>query len=339
MEVITPIVLEADEGRVEVVPLGDGRSRVSLHPHDSALWLPRRECITSLPLGLVKAYLARSFPQLCDALARHDDPDYVARVLRLQLFAYSEQSAFRGKRLLDFGCGTGASTLWLAELLPETDIVGVDMDPAALKVAREVMALRNPPNARFLESPDGISLPRDIGMFDFVMLSAVYEHLLPEERRRALPLIWQSMKPGAVLFINQTPHRYSPFEYHTTGLWLINYLPDRLAFLLARKWSRQNRGAEGGSWTDYLRRGIRGGTEAEVLAHLRRAGNGTPVLMQPREGDRAGYWSARTSVIHWPMVKRIAAGVYRWTDRLFGTVPSMSLDVAIRKDAGDIRAT
>jgi hypothetical protein len=82
---------------------------------------------------------------------------------------------------------------------------------------------------RFLVSPDANSLPPEIGTFDFVMLSAVYEHLLPEERRRVMPWIWSKLKPGGTLFINQTPYRYFPYEHHTTGLWFINYLPDKLS--------------------------------------------------------------------------------------------------------------
>lgn len=334
MGTVTPIVFGAGEGWVDVIPLPDGRHHVTLRPHDRGLWLPRRECVTSLPLDIVTDYLEQSFPLLCDTLARHDDPDYVARLLRLQLFAYVEPEAFRNKRLLDFGCGTGASTLWLGELLPDTEVAGVDMDAGALRIARKLLARRRLPNVRFRECPDGVSLPPGTGPFDFVMLSAVYEHLLPEERRQALPRIWESMNPGGMLFINQTPHRYSPFEYHTTGLWLINYLPDRLALLAARRWSRLSRASPGSSWTEYLRKGIRGGTEREVLRHLRRAGHGRPVVMQPREGDRARYWLARTSASQRPVVKRMIAGIYRCTDRLFGTVPSMNLDVAIRKEAG-----
>jgi hypothetical protein len=75
----------------------------------------------------------------------------------------------------------------------------------------------------------GDQLPAQIGQFDFVMLSAVYEHLLPGERTVVMPLLWSVMKEGAAIFINQTPYRYFPFEHHSTGLWLINYVPDGMA--------------------------------------------------------------------------------------------------------------
>ena len=115
-------------------------------------------------------------------------------------------------------------------------------------------------------SPDGSSLPPGIGKFDFVMLSAVFEHLLPGERPVIMPLLYDVLKPGGVLFLNQTPYRYYPREHHTTGLWGLNYLPDRLTLALARRYSRETPAEIAAcDWPQLLRRGIRGGTEAEVL--------------------------------------------------------------------------
>jgi hypothetical protein len=84
-------------------------------------------------------------------------------------------------------------------------------------------------NVRFLASPCPTALPEDLPNFDFITLSAVYEHLLPHEREEVMPRIWAALSPGGVIFINQTPHRYFPIELHSTGLPFINYLPDRLA--------------------------------------------------------------------------------------------------------------
>src|SRR5262249_32482386 len=121
------------------------------------------------------------------------------------------------------------------------------------------------------------------------VLSAVYEHLLPDERRILLPRIWSRLKPGGVLFINQTPHRYSPVEMHSTGLPLINYLPDGLAYRITKRFSKRIKGDE--DWPALLRGGIRGATIGEIL----RALGDDAALLEPRAGDHIDLWYGKLS--------------------------------------------
>lgn len=326
-------VLRAAEGSVEILPLPNGRFKVTLKPVDRNMYIPRVSCETSLPLDVIASFLNVSFAWLCDSLARHDDPESVSKVLGKQMLAYFDASDFRGKRLLDFGCGSGASTLWIAAMFPETEVVGVELKEDSIELARQVLAVRHLSNVQFLVSSDPNSLPPGIGSFDFVMLCAVYEHLLPEERRRVMPLLWSSMNYGGVLFVNQTPYRYFPYEHHSTGLWFINYLPDRLSLFLARNFSRLNPEVNRSpDWTVHLRGGIRGGTEAEICRNLRLARAGRPTIIQPRGQDRAAYWFSRTNPERFRLLKKSIAALFRLTDKLWGTVPSMNLDIAIRKD-------
>ena len=64
----------------------------------------------------------------------------------------------------------------------------------------------------YIESTDPTKLPDGVGGFDFIILSAVFEHLLPNERVNLMPLLWDSLNVGGVIFINQTPHRWFPIE-------------------------------------------------------------------------------------------------------------------------------
>jgi len=329
-----PVILTAAEGSVEILPLPGGRFKVTLNPQDSSTFIPRRSCETSLPPDVIAAFLEVSFTWLCDSLARHEEPEYVQGVLAGQLLAYVAAADFRGKRLLDFGCGSGASTFFLGAAFPETEVVGVELSAVQLALANRVLAARPLANVRFLLSPDPVSLPPAIGIFDFVMLSAVYEHLLPAERCTVMPLIWSSLKPGGTLFINQTPYRYFPVETHSTGLWFINYLPDRLSLLYARKCAGRDSGINRSqNWAVHLRGGVRGGTEAEVLRNLNLAGTGRPVVLQPLRQNRAAYWLSCTNPRRYRLIKKFIAAIFRLTDRLWGTIPSTNLDVVIRKDS------
>ena len=60
---------------------------------------------------------------------------------------------------------------------------------------------------------------------------------------------------------------YRRVEGHTTGLPFINYLPDNLAYFIARRFSKRVENNE--SWVMLLRKGIRGGTEREIMKILR----------------------------------------------------------------------
>ncbi len=148
-----------------------------------------------------------------------------------------------------------------------------------------------------------------------------------------MPLTWTSLKYGGLLFINQTPYRYFPYEHHTSGLWFVNFLPDGLTHKLARKYSKLNAEAnQSPDWNVLLRAGIRGGTEASVLSNLRLAGDGRPTVAQPRNQDRAAYWLSCTNPERHALLKKTVSQFFRITDKTLGTVPTMNLDVVIRKN-------
>ncbi len=251
------------------------------------------------------------------------------------MFSYFAPEAFRGKRLLDFGCGDGASTLAIAAMLPETEIVGVELDSSLIETANHVRSFLKMPNVQFLCSPSGNELPKGIGDFDFVMLSAVYEHLLPEERKIVMPLLWSIMRPGSAIFINQTPYRYSPYEAHSTGLWLINYMPDRMAHFAARNLARRNHEInKSPDWNVHLRGGLRGGTEKEIVRNLTRGDTKAARILQPRQNglrDRADFWLSCTNQRRYRTLKTWIARGFRVTDRLWGTIPRLNLEVVVEK--------
>lgn len=178
----------------------------------------------------------------------------------------------------------------------------------------------------FHASPSGESVPEGLGEFDYVLLSAVFEHLLPQERRTVLPKIWACLKPGGVLFLNQTPQRWCPVEMHTTGLALINYLPDGLAYRAAHRFSRRVHPED--DWQTLLRDGIRGATVREVLGIL--PGAAELLAPLPGTGDRIDLWHRKLSP-RYRLLKRSAWLALKLLKPLGGEDFVPELCLAIRK--------
>jgi 2-polyprenyl-3-methyl-5-hydroxy-6-metoxy-1,4-benzoquinol methylase len=302
---------------VAIEPVGDGRWRVTV---TTEAYAPRTTVETSYPPALIEALLAVKGPEyVCDEIARTEDAAYVLRELELSILSFVPASFFAGKRVLDFGSGSGASSLLLSRLLPEARIVGVELRPDLVEVARARAAFEGA-NVEFHVSPSPDSLP-DVGTVDAVVLSAVYEHLLPAERAPLLRGLWSRLNAGGVLFVNQLPYRWSPVEAHTTWLPLLNYLPDRLAHRATRYARRGIR--DDAAWDEWLRRGVRGGTLRGIVRTLPGA-----EALRPRQGW-AGLWYDLGDQTRKVAVKKALRGAYRVLDRVAPMEPTLTL--AIRR--------
>lgn len=322
------IVLDGAEGTVRVEELAGGRRRVSVQP-TTGLVFRRSMCVTSYPLSLIREIHAAKGLTVCQEIMREDDPRLVEHAFRHAILGYVDASEFAGKRILDFGCGAGASTMVLARLLPPCEIVGIELEEKELRLARLRAEYLGRSGVQFLRSPSGDSLPDGMGQFDYVIFSAVFEHLLPDERPMLLQKVWQTVKAGGTLFLNQTPYRYSPVDTHTTGLPLINYLPDSLALWAARRFSKHVRPHE--NWNTLLRRGIRGATVPEVLGILSKSGK--PLLLRPakRVGDRIDLWYGTLSPRHrW--LKKSAWTALKAVKAISGVEVPPTLMLAIRRE-------
>ena len=330
--------LSHPEGTVHIEDLANGRKRVTVECFDSRAYIPLQSCETSYSQELIELTLkVHGLAWLCDAIARDEDPVVAKAELEANLFEFFDEKVFAGKRLLDFGCGSGASTMCLAGLLPQTEIIGVELAGQLIELAHTRARFHGFNNVQFQISPAGKQLPANLGEFDFCMMSAVYEHLLPEERTAILPQIWSLLKPGGVLFINQTPHRYFPIEMHSTGLPLINYLPESLAFFLARRMSRM-KPMRNDSREDLLRGGIRGATEFEIMKLLKSVGKHRPILLEPHHGghrDRIDLWHARLATHRLRTVKLLLKHVLKIMKAVSGHVLIPYLTIAIQKGESD----
>jgi SAM-dependent methyltransferase len=327
-------VVQCPEGEIQILPLSSHRRRIEVRPYRADIYIARRSVDTAYSDELILACLELAgFCWLCDNIARDEDSSEVERDLSLGMFSFVPKEKFRECRLLDFGCGSGSSTAVLGRLLPNTEIVGVELNPALLKLASARMAHHGVHNVRFEASPSGTQLPENLGSFDFILFSAVYEHLLPKERDDLMPLVWRTLRPGGVLFINQTPHRYFPVDTHSSGLPLVNYLPDRLTHWAVVRFSKRGKINQSPVWEEHLRGGLRGATEAEILAKLSRGSDDRPALLEPcipGLKDRVDLWFWRLSP-RYRAIKRAAWLVLKAVYLMTGSVVSPNIAVAIQK--------
>ena len=323
-------LLEHPEGRIRIEELGDGRRRITVH--DPAAFIACSDWVTAYPTDLIERILGvKGASYLCDEIRREEDPTYAMQFLRISLLGFVSEEEFEGARILDFGSGSGASSVLLSRLFPTARVVGVELRQEFVDLANARTEHYGLTRVESVHSPDSEHLPSGLGTFDFINLGAVYEHLLPAERKRVLPQLWSVLKVGGVLFVNQLPHRYYVVEAHTTGLPLLNFLPDRAALGAARRFSK--RIERDATWPDLLRRGIRGGTEGSILREIQGAG-GEPLLLRPTRlglNSHADLWYAFSTHARPHPVKTLMLLAFRAISRLSGNSYAPGLSVALRK--------
>ena len=329
------VAITHDKGRVEVRSLPDGRRELTVVDEEPGTFISRRTCTTSYPEPLIERLFEVKGPgYLCDEILRDEDPAYVELFLRYGLLGFVSEEEFAGARVLDFGSGSGASTAVMARMFPDAaEIVGSELVPEFIEIARMRAEHYGLENCHFLHVPEPERLPDDIGTFRFVNLGAVYEHLLPDERRRLLPQLWSVLDPGGVLFVNQLPYRYYPIEHHTTGLPLLNYLPARLAGRIAVTRSERLEGDE--DWQTLLRAGIRGGSEREIMRDIERGGGVAESIVPRQLGLRshADLWYAYSNAANPHPVKKAMRAAFRGIHATTRTNFLPSLSLAFRKKA------
>jgi SAM-dependent methyltransferase len=119
------------------------------------------------------------------------------------------ESRARDLDVLDFGCGWGGETLWLAERVRSA--TGVDVDATAIEQAQSALAAAKVANCRFAWSPDG-RLPFDDRSFDAVLSTDTFEHVMDLDV--AFSEVARVLRPGGSLLTRFGPLFYSPHGYH-----------------------------------------------------------------------------------------------------------------------------
>lgn len=134
--------------------------------------------------------------------------------------------SLRGKRVLDFGCGTGASTAALAVRCK--DVIAFDVDEEAIDVCRMRLEEHGLESRVQLYSARDLEAVRDrIGSVDLVLMCGVIEHLpLTQDglRRDIVRTLFSMLNAPGYLYVYDTPNRLWPYDFHTTGLWWVPWM-------------------------------------------------------------------------------------------------------------------
>jgi 2-polyprenyl-3-methyl-5-hydroxy-6-metoxy-1,4-benzoquinol methylase len=142
-----------------------------------------------------------------------------------------------GARVLEIGCGTGESTVTLAE--QGAIVTGIDVDPDALAVGRERIK-RYGLEAEFMLANAAEAKQRLAGReFDIVIFFASLEHMTLDEKFAAMEGTWALLRPGGIWLVIEAPNRLWFWDGHTSFENFYNWLPDELASRWAHRSRRQ----------------------------------------------------------------------------------------------------
>jgi ubiquinone/menaquinone biosynthesis C-methylase UbiE len=125
----------------------------------------------------------------------------------------------KGRTVLDFGCGDGATTLGVAHGV-EASIVGVDLFKTYLRLpelAKHNLGIEElPGNIAFVQNTLGAPFPFTADSVDLIFSWSVFEHLA--DVKGTLSEFSRITRPGGAIFIQIEPLYFSPFGSHLQRL-------------------------------------------------------------------------------------------------------------------------
>jgi 2-polyprenyl-3-methyl-5-hydroxy-6-metoxy-1,4-benzoquinol methylase len=140
-----------------------------------------------------------------------------------------------GAQILEIGSGTGASTVALGE--QGADVIGIDVDAAALTVAAaRCKAYNIKADFHCLNAVDAQNAFAK-KTFDVVILFAVLEHMTQDERIHSIKCTWEMTRPGGIWCVTETPNRLWFYDGHTSFENFYHWLPDQVA----KNWGTRSR--------------------------------------------------------------------------------------------------
>lgn len=159
-----------------------------------------------------------------------------------------------GARILEIGCGTGCSTVALAE--QGAKVLAIDIDKLAVEDAKERCRLYGVAADFMILDATEIESTLASEKFDLIVFWACMEHLTIEERISAMQATWRMLRPGDLWCVTDSPNRLWAIDFHTSLLPFFMWLPDQLAVKYASQSPR-----------DRFRKSFEGARPAEEVSN------------------------------------------------------------------------
>lgn len=142
---------------------------------------------------------------------------------------------FKGKTVMDFGCGVGGMSIWMAQHLGAI-VDGYDIDEKHIEIAFALLEKYPCPTVT-LSQKNIIETPID-KEYDVIILNDVIEHIKPDWIPGILDiLVNRNLKKGGILFISYPPWE-GPYASHMKRVinvpWL-QFLPQKMLINMIEK--------------------------------------------------------------------------------------------------------
>lgn len=237
-----------------------------------------------------------------------------------------------GTEVLEIGCGTGSSTVALAE--QGARVTAVDIAEESLAVARDRCRVFDLDVEILLCDATAVHQRLSGRHFDLIIFFACLEHMTHRERIAAMRETWGMLAEGDLWCVVETPNRLWFFDHHTSLLPFYLWLPDDLALSYSRFSPRQSfrrsyTDDDGDAMQRFVRRG-RGVSFHEFDLALKRAEelevvSSLPLFLRKRSLRREIAWRRTRERRYESLLARVGPAIHRGFYQ-------PSLDLILRKD-------
>lgn len=104
-------------------------------------------------------------------------------------------------RILELGCGAGGNIIPMAEQLPRSELVGIDLSARQIADARAMAGEVGLPNLRLVEGSI-LDVDETWGTFDYVICHGVYSWVPPEVQRHILEILGRNLRPQGIGYVS-----------------------------------------------------------------------------------------------------------------------------------------
>jgi len=199
-----------------------------------------------------------------EELYRFLKDSYVNKILTD--YITSRKIDIKGKSVLEFGCRDGSSFITFLSM-GAGKIVGMDIDETVINISKSIYNDLGCSNIEYRINKIGNPLPAENEEFDIISCNAVFEHINPKLRSGYIIELQKKLKQGGYIIISDTPNKLWPKDGHTTGLWLINYLPFKIKCLLGSK-TKRFKGVKADDYDYWIEQGIEAVTYSEIKKYF-----------------------------------------------------------------------